>query len=80
MSAIPTDEPAQEAPPSLDTQQIQQQIQQDSQLNPQPVSTEQNRKRLSSLFTAISVPDLSYSEGTVRSEGLCGLSHWQNKM
>ena len=47
MSAIPTEEPAQEAPPTLDTQQIQQQLQQqqDAQLNPQPVSAEPNRKR-----------------------------------
>jgi hypothetical protein len=46
MSAIPTDEPAQDAPPSLDTQQIQQQLQQqDPQLNPQSVSAEPNRKR-----------------------------------
>ncbi|KAF8956072.1 hypothetical protein BDZ97DRAFT_1853508 [Flammula alnicola] len=36
MSAIPTDEPAQDAPPSIDTQQLQQQLQQqDVQLNPQ---------------------------------------------
>jgi len=45
MSAIPTDEPAQDAP-SMDAQQLQQlQQQQDAQLNPQqPVSTEPNRK------------------------------------
>ena len=48
MSAIPTDEPAQDASPSMDTQQIQQQLQQqqDVQLTPQqPVSAEPNRKR-----------------------------------
>lgn len=50
MSAIPTDEPAQEAPPSLDAQQIQQQLQQqDTQINSQSVSAEPNRKR-DSLF------------------------------
>jgi hypothetical protein len=48
MSAIPTDEPAQDAPPSLDTQQILQQ--QDSQLNSQSVSGEPNRKRSSNLI------------------------------
>ena len=53
MSAIPTDEPAQD-----DTQQIQQQLQQqDTQLNPQSASTEPNRKRSSILFFAVSVPD-----------------------
>ncbi|KAF8167506.1 hypothetical protein B0H34DRAFT_792225 [Crassisporium funariophilum] len=50
MSAIPTDEPAQDAPPSIDTQQLQQQLQQqqDPQLNPQAlqqsVPPEPNRK------------------------------------
>ena len=53
MSAIPTDEPAQD-----DTQQIQQQLQQqDPQLNPQPASAEPNRKREYILFFAVSVPD-----------------------
>jgi hypothetical protein len=52
MSAIPTDEPAQDAPSSMDAQQIQQQLQQqqDAQLNPQPVSTETNRKRSSNFI------------------------------
>jgi hypothetical protein len=81
MSAIPTDEPAQEAPPSLDTQQIQQQLQQDAQLNPQPVSTEQNRKRSSSLiYCCQPLIFVQNSQGTVGTEGLCCLSHWQNKM
>ena len=54
MSAIPTDEPAQEAPPSLDAQQIQQQLQQQDS---QSVSAEPNRKRESSiqLFNSLSI-------------------------
>ena len=84
MSAIPTDEPAQEAPPSLDTQQIQQQLQQqDAQLNPQqPVSAEPNRKRSSIyyLLPSLSLIFVQISEGTLGAEGLCCLSHWQNKM
>lgn len=77
MSAIPTDEPAQD-----DTQQIQQQLQQqDAQLNSQPVSAEPNRKRMSVLFMLFQCLILvQISEGTVSTEGLCCLSHWQNKM
>ncbi|KDR85568.1 hypothetical protein GALMADRAFT_234509 [Galerina marginata CBS 339.88] len=46
MSAIPTDEPAQDAPPSIDTTQLQQQLQQqqDAQLNNQSVPPESARK------------------------------------
>ena len=71
MSAIPTDEPAQEAPPSLDAQQIQQQLQQqDAQLNSQSVSAEPNRKRASS-FIALEVPDfLSIQQRHPRFGGL----------
>jgi hypothetical protein len=83
MSAIPTDEPAQDAPPSMDTQQIQQQLQQqqDAQLNPQPVSTEPSRKRSSVLFINVSgLIFVQISESTLGAEGLCRLSHWQNEM
>ncbi|KAF8913226.1 hypothetical protein CPB84DRAFT_1841614 [Gymnopilus junonius] len=46
MSAIPTEEPAQDAPPSIDTQQLQHplQQQQDVQLNNQAVPPESTRK------------------------------------
>ena len=71
MSAIPTDEPAQDAPPSMDAQQIQQQLQQqqDVQLNPQPVSTEPNRKRSSVLFIDVSGPDFCSNQ---RKHPRCG--------
>ena len=65
MSAIPTDEPAQD-----DTQQIQQQLQQqDAQLNPQPASTEPNRKRASVLFFPVPVPDFCSNQRRHRRYG-----------
>ncbi|KAF4612093.1 hypothetical protein D9613_004107 [Agrocybe pediades] len=46
MSAIPTDEPAQDPPPSIDAQSLQQQLhqQQEPQLNTQPPAQDQPRK------------------------------------
>ncbi|CAA7268058.1 unnamed protein product [Cyclocybe aegerita] len=46
MSAIPTDEPAQDAAPTLDAQQLQQQLQQqDVQLNAQPLSQPESARK-----------------------------------
>ena len=54
MSAIPTDEPAQDAPPSIDTQHLQQQLHQDVQ-QPEPT-----RKRKFQLFYILFYLFLTY--------------------
>jgi hypothetical protein len=58
MSAIPTDEPAQDPPPSIEPQQLQQlqqqQLQQQQQLADvqSPPTTDQTRKRTYSIFSS----------------------------